>query len=452
MSRLNFIHIICRIGIVVSLVLSAWLPCVAQEKTATLSGIVVDTEGKPIPGFTINLSPVFQMSEADENGAFMFTNVPPGPVQIMIPPQQFGENGKPSFNLEPDDELVSIKIGGVTLYQGRRPPFGGIRFAVKPGSHLKNIAFTVRPRMRIRARVVFKDQKPLTNASISQVIRGGGGSLSGGATTDSEGYFIHYLDNNNEPARYTVTVKYKGLSAKSEPFDIETGGRYDDLVLTLDGEAPPPATPTQSKQSKESLPNLLRKLTSGSTPPDKPTPTHTKRPAPTRVAVEQVQVEPRGTRTTTNRQMGRPSWEKEAWAVNPANGHAYKKIRCRSLKDAKNQAAAKSAYLVAINDEAEKKWLLGLFGNHLYWIGLSDAEKEGEWVWESGEPLIYTNWGAKHSFPRSTLSSEKKNNAVMTFVNGQWHAVGPGDLLWRMTKMAILEKDALPTNEAAESK
>ena len=455
MKRLNFIHIICRIGIVVSLALTAWLPCVAQEKTATLSGIVVDTAGKPIPGFTINLLPVFQMSETDENGAFTFTNVPAGPVQIMIPPQQFGGNEKPSFNLEPDDELVSIKIGGITLYQGRRPPFGGIRFATKPGSHFKNIEVTVRPRMRIRARVIFKDEQPLINASISQVIRGSGGSSGGGATTDSEGYFVHYLDNNNEPARYTVTVKYKGLSAKSEPFDIEAGGRYDDLVLMLDGEAPPAAAPTQSKRSKESLPNLLRKLTGGSTPPDKPTPPQTKRPAPTRVEVEQAQVKPRVTRTTTtttNRQTQRPPWEKDAWAVNPANGHAYKKIRCSGLADAKNRAAAKGAYLVAINDKAEQEWLLGLFGNHLYWIGLSDAEKEGEWIWQNGESLTYSNWGAKHSFPRSTLSPEEKDSAVMTFLNGQWHAVGPGDLLWRMTKMAILEKDALQTNEAAENK
>ena len=132
--------------------------------------------------------------------------------------------------------------------------------------------------------------------------------------------------------------------------------------------------------------------------------------------------------------------KKGVWAVNPANGHAYKKIRCRSLEDAKDRAAAAGAYLVAINDEVEQKWLLGFFGNHLYWIGLSDAEKEGEWVWQNGEPLTYTNWGAKHNFPRSTLSPEEKDSAVMTFVNGQWHAVGPGDLFWRTTKWAILEK------------
>ena len=128
------------------------------------------------------------------------------------------------------------------------------------------------------------------------------------------------------------------------------------------------------------------------------------------------------------------------WAVNPGNGHAYIKIPCKSLDDARKTAAAQGAHLVVINDSAEQEWLLGLFRNPLYWIGLSDSEKEGEWVWENGEPLTYANWGAKSSFPRSTLSPEKKDSAVMTFINGQWHAVGPGDLFWRSTKWAILEK------------
>ena len=448
MNRLSFIHIIHFIRIAIALSLFALVPCIVQAEAATLSGVVLDTEGKPIAGFTINLSPVFQMSKADEKGAFTFTDVPAGPVQIMIPPQQFGENEKPSFNIEPDDELISIKIGGITLYQGMRPPFGGIRFAVKPGSDVKNIEVTVRPRMRIRAKVVFKDGKPLTNASISQVIQSGGGSSSGGATTDSEGYFLHYLDNDGDAALYTVSVKYKGLSAKSEQFELEAGGRHDDLVLTLDGNAPPVAAPTPSKPSKESLPNLLRKLTGGSTPPAKPTSNQTNPPAPTRVEIEQGQVKPRVTKSTAARaQQMRPPWEKDAWAVNPANGHAYKKIRCRSLEDAKDRAAAADAYLVAINDEAEEKWLLGLFGNDLYWIGLSDAEKEGEWSWQNGEPLTYTNWGAKHNFPRSTLSPDEKDSAVMTFVNGQWHAVGPGDMFWRMTKMTILEKSDVFDNK-----
>ena len=128
------------------------------------------------------------------------------------------------------------------------------------------------------------------------------------------------------------------------------------------------------------------------------------------------------------------------WAINPANGHAYIKIPCKGLDDARNTATVQGAHLVAINDQAEQEWLLGLFGNYLYWIGLSDAEKEGEWVWENGEPLTYSNWGDKHSFPRSDLSPAEKDATVMTFMNGQWYAVGPGDLFWDTTEWAIIEK------------
>ena len=160
----------------------------------------------------------------------------------------------------------------------------------------------------------------------------------------------------------------------------------------------------------------------------------------------------KNTAAQTHRSISSPPFERGVWAVNPENGHAYIKIQCRSLEDASDRAAAEGAHLVAINDEAEQQWLLGLFGNHLYWIGLSDGKKEGEWVWQNGEPLTYKNWGSTYSFPRSTLSPEEKDSAVMTFVNGQWHAVGPGDLLWRTTKMAILEKPDIFDNPSAEEK
>ena len=447
MNRLNFGHIVCLIGIVVSFSVIVSPACVAEEKTATLSGVVLDTKGEPISGFSISLSPVFQISKTDEKGAFTFTDIPAGRVQILIPVQQFMENEKPVFNPEPDDQIVSIKIGNITIYQDRHPPFGGITFSVNPGSHFKNIEVTVHPRMRIRARVVFKDGKPLTNASIRLVVQSNGTSSSG-ITTDFEGYFVNYLDDGDIETPYIVSVNYKGLSAKSEQFQLEENGRYDDLVLTLDGNAPATVA-TQSARHRESLPNILRKLTGTPKPSNKPVPVQP--PAqPARVSTSSSKTNSTGIRPSGPAEKMQRSAKKNTWAVNPVNGHAYKKIRCGSLKDAKNRAAAEGAYLVAINDAAEQKWLLGLFGNHLYWIGLSDAKKEGEWVWQNGEPLTYTNWGNKHSFPRSTLSLEEKDSAVMTFVNGQWHAVGPGDLLWRTTRYAILEKADVSNSSPAE--
>ena len=449
MDRLNFMPIVCLIGIVVSFSGIVSPACIAEEKTGTLSGVVLDTKGEPISGFSISLSPIFQISKTDENGVFTFTDISAGRVQILIPVQQFMENEKPVFKLEPDDQIVSIKIGEITIYQDRHPPFGGITFSVKPGSHLKNIEVTVRPRMRIRARVVFKDGKPLTNASIRLVVQSNGTSSSG-ITTDFEGYFVYYLDDGDIETPHIVSVKYKGLSAKSERFQLEENGRYDDLVLTLDGNAPATVA-TQSARPRESLPNILRKLAGTPKPSDKP--------ARVQPSAQQTPVSTSSSKTSSTEirpsvpaEKMQRSGKKNTWAVNPVNGHAYKKIRCGSLKDAKNRAAAEGAYLVTINDAAEQKWLLGLFGNHLYWIGLSDAEKEGEWVWQNGEPVTYTNWGAKHSFPRSTLSPEKKDSAVMTFIDGQWHAVGPGDLLWRTTRYAILEKADVSNSSPAEQK
>ena len=147
--------------------------------------------------------------------------------------------------------------------------------------------------------------------------------------------------------------------------------------------------------------------------------------------------------------------EKHPWTVvvvNPENGHAYKQIRARSLADARAQAAADNAYLVTINNAAEQRWLSGAFGNGLYWIGLSDAEKEGQWQWDNGEPLTYTNWGPKDRFPHSALSAEEKDAVVMTFLDGTWHAVGPGDLFWDATIQAILETDNFPVKIAAKDK
>ena len=232
--------------------------------------------------------------------------------------------------------------------------------------------------------------------------------------------------HSGEPVTYTNWMDNVQYGGNTEVNDYVTfvwgdkwqavapGGQYAPFLKAAILESVDLPVKTQSDKQTDVQP------TGTSTPPDK-TPT------------------PQTERSVPSQQM-RSLSEIGAWAVNPANGHAYKKIRCRSLDDAKNRATAEGAHLVTINDAAEQQWLLGLFRNHLYWIGLSDAEKEGEWAWQNGEPLTYTNWGAKHSFPRSTLLPEEKDSAVMTFLNGQWHAVGPGDLFWNVTKFAILEK------------
>ena len=137
-----------------------------------------------------------------------------------------------------------------------------------------------------------------------------------------------------------------------------------------------------------------------------------------------------------------PKPPKSVWVVNPANGHAYKKIQSTDWHDAQQKAIAEGAHLVSINDEDEQHWLQIIFRSHSSWIGLTDIEKEGEWQWDSGEPVTYTNWTKQPIFP-DRLPDTEKDYVVFTFKDGEWQSVGPESPFWRMTREAIIEKDGL---------
>ena len=407
----------------ITLLLLASSHTIAQDTTCTLSGRVVDVEGNPIASLSIVIQPfaivdgrmesAFLLkefmpeayvplikSQTDEAGRFSVTGVKPGPIQFVAQPAHLPVDGMLSpnlYDLAPDADVLSIDIGAMTFYPPyeKHPPFGGITFGIEPSTHLENVEVTVKPRMRIRGRIVFADGTPLASAEIRTNVRRrdfdgtGTGSSSGGSQTDSAGYFVKYVD---EPGFYTVAVEFQGLSATSEQLTLETEQRYDDLVLTFDSE-PVPIDPT-----------------------------------PDRVELESV----------------------GQWVLNPVNNHSYKRIHCESWDDAQAKATAAGAHLVAINDAAEQEWLVSIFGTAPYWIGLTDVAKEGEWGWTSGEPATYTHWAAHK------LIDADRGEEDYVFMglspDGRWHKVGPQSPEWKMTRMAILENEISPAKPSAEEK
>lgn len=97
------------------------------------------------------------------------------------------------------------------------------------------------------------------------------------------------------------------------------------------------------------------------------------------------------------------------WLYNPTTQHEYALTTPGSWNDLRNVATANRGYLVSINTSAENQWLVNNFNpSSNFAIGLSDAVQEGNFRWESGEPLTHINWN-----PGEPNNGTSGNNAYM---------------------------------------
>ena len=380
---------------------------IATSITAALSGRVVDVSGTSVAGFGIALEPIpverdefvddsehqpnitVFATRTDNMGRFSIRNFPPIKFRLV---SFTGSEHESAANYD----IVSMKVGAMTVHQHEPSPFGGIAFAIKPDAHIENVEIRVKSHRHIRGRIVFNDGTPLVNESVTisashySLDGTGSGSSSSSGKTDADGYFAFHAE---ETGFYTVTVNYQGLSATVDPFLLEEGENKEDLVFAFDAE-----------------------------------------PLPSEASTGQIEVSAEASTSSLPGDMG-------AWVMNPANGHAYKRIRCESWDDANTQAIADGAHLVAINDAEEQEWILQTFKPHNCWIGLTDYGNEGEWVWSSGEPVDFTNW-APHE-PKDVDRGDE--DFVIIDFSGKWSDVGTDSIEWQMVRMAIIEKDGVTT-------
>ena len=433
----NFRPLLMALVGILALLLILPLSSSAEEDASALSGRVIDMEGQTISDLTLAVQPIdmidgemwqtptpMQQSRTNSEGHFRISDIVPGHAKLVVVPKV--------GTFEPDTEIRSIDIGGLRFLPIGSPDFkisheqrlrfvttfefepekvsdvGGIPLYIKSGVDIKDIKIRVRPRMRIRCRVLLADETPLANAAIKFDLRFrslddvNSGNFSRTPTyTDSDGYIVVYV---NLPAFCTVFVEYQGDTAMGETFKIGEEQRRHDLVFRL------------SKASILPVPNAP-------TPPPKdiqvPPPVPQIPPVP-----EDVQVPP------PVPPMPNPIG---AWVVNPTNGHAYKRIQCKTWKDARTMAIAEGAHLVSINDEAEQKWLVEVFGREPFLIGLTRLENQTEWQWTSGELVAYTNWALRG------LAMGRNALVFVSMMDGKWH-VGMPETLQRVG-IALLEKE-----------
>jgi Lectin C-type domain len=88
----------------------------------------------------------------------------------------------------------------------------------------------------------------------------------------------------------------------------------------------------------------------------------------------------------------------QKWVKHPSSGHRYAITTRMSWTNAQAQARKWGGHLVTIGSRAEHDWVFAQFGKFVpgvedgYWIGFSDAAKEGTWVWSNGAKPKFTNW------------------------------------------------------------
>ena len=83
--------------------------------------------------------------------------------------------------------------------------------------------------------------------------------------------------------------------------------------------------------------------------------------------------------------------------TNPANSHTYYLLEEANHSESVATAEALGGALVSINEPSENQWIVSTFTSwngtpRDIWSGLTDADKEGYWQWDSPQPTWYRNW------------------------------------------------------------
>jgi hypothetical protein len=83
--------------------------------------------------------------------------------------------------------------------------------------------------------------------------------------------------------------------------------------------------------------------------------------------------------------------------TNPANSHIYYLLEYNSWGACERVANVLGGHLATVNDDAEQNWIFNTFGAfggapRFLWIGLSDEQVEGTFVWADGDSSQYRHW------------------------------------------------------------
>ena len=100
-------------------------------------------------------------------------------------------------------------------------------------------------------------------------------------------------------------------------------------------------------------------------------------------------------------------------------GSAYLLSETGKWLEAQTEARRFGGNLVTLNTQEEETLLQDRYGRSTaFWIGINDAEVEGQWEWASGEAVTYTNWTPGQ--PDGGNGNGEQDYGQLNFRDGQW--------------------------------
>ncbi|XP_066473187.1 hepatic lectin-like [Tiliqua scincoides] len=96
----------------------------------------------------------------------------------------------------------------------------------------------------------------------------------------------------------------------------------------------------------------------------------------------------------------------------------YFSVEKATWHTARSQCQDKDSHLVVIHDEAKQNFLQTLSRNGCFWIGLSDTETEGKWVWLDGSDY---RKGYKHWSRGEPNDHDNNEDCAHLAANGEWN-------------------------------
>jgi Ca2+-binding RTX toxin-like protein len=117
-------------------------------------------------------------------------------------------------------------------------------------------------------------------------------------------------------------------------------------------------------------------------------------------------------------------WQGTQWAeADGGNGHFYGLTGAAvNWSEAEAEAAALGGHLASIANLQEQQFLNATFlagadASRVLWIGLNDAQSEGQFVWSSGEAVTFQNWNSGE--PNNYLGVEDYVTINWQLANGR---------------------------------